>query len=239
MLLSVFVLLFGLMLLFPKDGIKITDNFSLQFTTYEEFFSEKESVDISDIIEDTDVAEDTVIFEEPEILDSAYIDSVLVVYKAVPISYDSVRQYLEFPEGNRNLLDTIFAVLSNLKNTNDLIRILHYGDSQIEVDRMTSYIRYKLQAAFGGSGPGFMPAEQVFGFKQPMVMSSSENWHRYTIFPRKDSVIEHKRFGILGNFYTFTAYEQPDSLFADSTYSVLDESLFDKKDLKTIITSEF
>jgi len=233
MLLAVFVLLLGIMLIFPEEGIKITDNFSLQFKTYKEFFSEKESVDITDIIEDTEVTEDTIVFVEPEVLDSAYIDSVLVVYKPVPIGVDSVRQYLEFPAGNRDLLDTIFAVLANLKNTNDLIRILHYGDSQIEVDRMTSYIRYKLQAAFGGSGPGFLPAEQVFGFKQPMVMSSSDNWHRYTIFPRKDSIIDHKRFGILGNFYSFTAYEPPDSLLVDSSFSVLDESLFNKKEPQT------
>ncbi len=233
-LLSVFALLAGIMLIFPKDGIKITDNFSLKFITMEDFFTKKEAIDISDIVEFTNIEEDTIVFEEVEILDSAYIDSVLVVYKPIPIRVDSISQYLEFPKGNKSLLDSIFAVLANLRNTNDLIRILHYGDSQIEVDRMTSYIRYKMQAAFGGTGPGFLPAKQVYGFKQPMVLSSSDNWHRYTIFPRKDTIVEHKRFGILGNFYSFTPYQRPDSLnVIDSSYSVLDESLFDQKTPQT------
>ncbi len=37
-------------------------------------------------------------------------------------------------------------------------RILHYGDSQIEMDHITSRVRRYMQANFGGGGPGMLPA---------------------------------------------------------------------------------
>jgi hypothetical protein len=43
-------------------------------------------------------------------------------------------------------------------------RILHYGDSQLEGDRISGYLRQRLQAVFGGSGPGFIPIKQVVRF---------------------------------------------------------------------------
>ena len=41
------------------------------------------------------------------------------------------------------------------------IRVVHYGDSQIEEDRMTQQIREALQAAYGGSGAGLVPLVQT------------------------------------------------------------------------------
>lgn len=41
------------------------------------------------------------------------------------------------------------------------IRVVHYGDSQIEEDRMTQQIRETLQAAYGGSGVGLVPLAQT------------------------------------------------------------------------------
>lgn len=41
------------------------------------------------------------------------------------------------------------------------VRVVHYGDSQIEEDRMTQQIREALQAAYGGSGAGLVPLVQT------------------------------------------------------------------------------
>ena len=40
-------------------------------------------------------------------------------------------------------------------------RILHYGDSQIELDHITSRLRRYMQAAFGGGGPGMLPVSII------------------------------------------------------------------------------
>ena len=40
------------------------------------------------------------------------------------------------------------------------VRVVHYGDSQIEEDRITSTLRDHLQAQYGGLGPGLLPLVQ-------------------------------------------------------------------------------
>ncbi len=191
-----------LMIFFPKNGIKITDDFVLQFQTWDEFWNPVKNKDISDIVESNKV-DDTVTFVEQDNYDSVYIDSVLVVYKPVNISVDSNLQHLEFPENNDTLLNNLFSNFGAIRNTNNKIHILHYGDSQIEVDRMTSYFRYKLQSTFGGNGCGFHQGLQAFNFKQPLIVSYSDNWTRYKVFPKKDSLVTHKRFGISTSFSKF------------------------------------
>lgn len=54
------------------------------------------------------------------------------------------------------------------------VRIVHYGDSQIEEDRMSSQIREVLQDRFGGSGVGLMPLAQTIpsrSVKQTLIMN--------------------------------------------------------------------
>jgi len=229
-LLSVFSILTVIMAFFPKDGIKISENLTIQFITLEEFFTFKEKKDISDII-DNKVDDDTLAFQQTELLDSAMIEGEMIYFNPKPINIDSIRQYLEFPEGNKTILNDIFAILSNIRNTNDLIHILHYGDSQIEVDRMTNYIRYKMQADFGGTGPGFVPPIQVYDFPQPMMTSCSDNWFRYKTFPKKDTLVNHKRFGIIGNFFMFTEFQRIDTSKINQKKSLLDDNIFDESRL--------
>lgn len=41
------------------------------------------------------------------------------------------------------------------------VRVVHYGDSQIEEDRMTQTLRRRLQAVYGGGGVGMLPLQQT------------------------------------------------------------------------------
>ncbi len=80
------------------------------------------------------------------------------------------------------------------------VRILHYGDSQLEMDRISAVLREKLQQRFGGSGPGMVPMVQ----RIPTVslsQSASGNLTRYAMVG--DSLTrkaEHKRYGPLTQF---------------------------------------
>ena len=67
---------------------------------------------------------------------------------------DPARFYL--PDGDPGFFDPLFEALERAEE--EPLRIIHYGDSQIEEDRITGTIRSRLQARFGGSGPGMMPA---------------------------------------------------------------------------------
>jgi lysophospholipase L1-like esterase len=45
------------------------------------------------------------------------------------------------------------------------VRIIHYGDSQIEEDRISATLRDSLQTRFGGGGPGLLPVlDQYYNF---------------------------------------------------------------------------
>ncbi|MDG2363270.1 MAG: hypothetical protein P8L80_04110, partial [Flavobacteriales bacterium] len=54
---------------------------------------------------------------------------------------------------------TFFEKLNGL-NSDAKLHVFHYGDSQIEGDRITGRIRSSWQKTWGGSGPGLIPAIQ-------------------------------------------------------------------------------
>lgn len=57
------------------------------------------------------------------------------------------------------------------------VRIAFLGDSMIEGDLMSQTLRQLLQAAFGGSGVGFVPiTSPVAGFRQTATATFSKNW---------------------------------------------------------------
>jgi len=73
---------------------------------------------------------------------------------------------------SRIFLSAFYASLS--ESADHVVRVLHYGDSQIEEDRMTQQIRDALQARYGGGGVGLMPLAQTIPsitVKQQLFMS--------------------------------------------------------------------
>ncbi len=55
----------------------------------------------------------------------------------------------------------LFPALRAMRGATDhVVSVFHYGDSQIEADRITHLLRDSLQALFGGSGPGVLPLWQ-------------------------------------------------------------------------------
>ena len=84
-------------------------------------------------------------------------------------------------------------------------RIIHYGDSQIEGDRMSSYIRNKLQNLYGGNGPGFTPIAQVYE-NISAVITTSKNWTRHATFDPSKERFRHKKYGAYATLSRFTPY---------------------------------
>ena len=77
---------------------------------------------------------------------------------------------------------------------NGAIHIFHFGDSQIEGDRITGRIRSSWQKTWGGSGPGLIPAIQPV----PSLAVRQEyegNISRYTRFGKVDTTLGHNCYG--------------------------------------------
>ncbi len=99
------------------------------------------------------------------------------------------------PGGDADYLDDVFAALDNAKS--HPVRIMHYGDSQIECDFMTSDLREYLQSTFGGSGVGLVPAVQPVE-TVTLSQSVSPELQRYSVYGSKEFRATHNRYGPMG-----------------------------------------
>ncbi len=212
--LSVFALLALVSLVFPKDGIKIGEKMDIQFMDLGNLFK-NDSAEIN--IVTAGLINFNTVSDDPEF---GGIDSVLLMRDAVSdasndslvkAKIDSISnaiQPIEFSSEGKALLHKFFERANKAESASKPLRILHYGDSQIENDRMTSLMRYRLQMIFGGSGCGLVPAVPLY-FGNPTFKEKIEGeWTRYTGFGKRDTTLEDKRYGVMNSF---TAVP-PDSL---------------------------
>ena len=208
-LLFVFLLFAFLILIFPKNGIKITKNISLYFPDFEEVLSSKKLAyaDISNIISDPLDSTKTTLN-----IDSLVNDTSKASRNALLKNI----QKIEYPNNDASILYSIFQSFYKLKDANELIRILHYGDSQIEGDRITSFLRFKLQAKFGGSGVGLMQLVNATP-SASLIESVSDNCIKYTLIGKSRPKIGHSRYGAMLGFARFSPVFQ-DSSSVDSSH---------------------
>lgn len=190
------ILVLGMIaLVFPADGIRI-GSMTLNFPTLTEIFN-PEPVAYADISA-LEKAADTLSPSE----EGAPVGNVEEGFdiKLVEIA-DLQTRHLEFPDGKRNVLFPFFHQLDSLSKVKKLIRILHYGDSQIEGDRITHLLRRKFQSQFGGTGPGIVPVVELYN-SQAVKRSLSGGWQRYTLFGPSGGV-KHSRYGAMASFSRF------------------------------------
>lgn len=128
-------------------------------------------------------------------------------------------------------LDDFFKSLIEEKDTT-VVRIAHYGDSQLEGDRISCYVRNLLQQKFGGSGVGFVPFDDIAS-NVNLQRSSSPNWLHYTIFHNRYG---YGYYGLSGNVYKFSKNAIPKNNF--DTLKNNDTSLI-KINTQTVYSNAF
>ena len=100
-------------------------------------------------------------------------------------------------------LNNFGSFLDSLRNPQGQVRILFYGDSQIEGDRITFHLRKLLREGRGGTGPGlFLPVIPVM-YTKSIWLRSSPNWKRYNYLSYRNGEISHNK---LGPFMTICRY---------------------------------
>ena len=105
---------------------------------------------------------------------------------------DPARFYL--PGGDLHFFDSLFVALDSARVTP--LRIVHYGDSQIEEDRITSTIRAALQERFGGGGQGMLPLRRYF--TPAMAVSGDVEPEHIMVYAEKPEGL--RKFGPYGDF---------------------------------------
>ncbi len=196
-LLLVFGLLFAIAFIFPTEGIQLSENIKIDFYSKNDILG-------SNTVKYADIHK---ILDQQKLLNDTVITAMALGDSIRKISADSLSKsitQIEYPPNDGTLLYSFFKSLRNLPSSGELIRIMHYGDSQIEDDRITSLLRNRLQTKFGGSGVGLIPASQLYPYAFSMKQVSSDNWSRYIGFGRMDTGVKHNRYGALASFCSFT-----------------------------------
>lgn len=129
--------------LYPKEGLTV-GTLNLHFPTLTKILNPQRQLDVEAYL--------------------AEQDSLAAVMKTKQDSLNHYRHQVDssdtrfwFPNNDDRFFDDLFAQLEHTQHTGRVIRIVHYGDSQIEMDRMTNRLRAYMQGLFGGGGPGLVP----------------------------------------------------------------------------------
>ena len=142
-ILGVFLLLGAAWAVFPAEGVRVGGK-NLRFASYKGRLRDamEKKVDVDSVLTALDrrfaMHEDTLAFyrqffyENPD------------------------RIYL--PEDDYTFFDSLFCAFEQARDSGRTVRVVHYGDSQIELDRISSNLREALQVRFGGCGTGMFPA---------------------------------------------------------------------------------
>ncbi len=131
---------------FPGNGISLSSGLSLKFPELSSLFGHKEEKkDISAILKAIDDIDTSFTITGKEDRN----EGNKIIQKEVKPSLNKTKTLVTgIQSRNGRALYEFFTALNELKEENVGLRVLHYGDSQIEGDRITDYLRLKLQGQF-------------------------------------------------------------------------------------------
>ena len=119
------------MIYFPSDGIRINDEITLRFASLDDFNNNEEGlINVEDFLNQYEINIDS----------TAIFDSI----ERAKIAYHKEMLRIQWPEDDRSSLEHFLGTLKRVKKGEEKkVRVMHFGDSQIEGDRITSFIRNK------------------------------------------------------------------------------------------------
>lgn len=174
----------------PSSEIPINSHFTIRTPQWKNDVIEPIAVkkDDSELIE----RPDSLLFKIPVKKTKPIVQS----YKSQSKSFSNIR----FSDSDDLRFQLLYESLRNLqmeKASNKSIRILHYGDSQIEGDRTTREIRNFFQEKYGGTGTGFQNMTP-FVPMAAVAHKTDGKWLRMTSFGRQDQRQSDGRYGVTG-----------------------------------------
>ncbi len=183
----------GLIVYFiPPEGINISNNISIEFSKPKDFYEDKlREIKVVEKItqqySEEELSEKNIISTN---IDSSLLNKVIVLEE---------KERIIHPSDFENGLYSFYHKLGKLNNFKKPLRILHFGDSQLEGDRISGIMRENLQTLFGGCGVGFIPISET-NTGRLNVIKQERGWERYQVFG-KGRKGKHSKYGFLGYYY--------------------------------------
>lgn len=193
-ILSLFLTLGLLASLYPSDGIRLGESKVLRFPSLTEIFPEADTTESKGKLDPED--EIKAMMNATSHKEFAAFTDSLLYYEDF---FDTGKTRFDLPGNDPTWFDRFFLHLQLAELDSSVVHVVHYGDSQLEEDRISSTIREDLQSEFGGTGPGMLPAI----LKVPSQTTShwnSGDLQRYIVFGPKDEQATHNRYGPLAQF---------------------------------------
>lgn len=221
---GILILLAGISLTFPNEGIQI-GSMTLRFPSLREVLSlgnETAEEEVHELTPEELLEQEMAALmqvQDSTFLDFCYHSPIRIQMPKLhmqvvdSLATDSLRKLaLEYdPQTPDSLLAEIVAYKDSITEESDIayldplflaldsaqqrhVRIIHYGDSQIEEDRITSSLREHFQAQFGGGGVGMLPATQTVP-KMTVRQSSSPHLGYNLAYGPSDVRASHMGYG--------------------------------------------
>ncbi len=193
-------LLFVFILLFSVEKLPITNGFVIKVPTWASIFQSpnknlKQTDSLLDVAQKLDSIHSFSIQEKKDESIISRIKKFGVNKSIQSIEYDG--------HSAKKELVSFFQSLDALSNNEDsLFRVLHYGDSQLDGDRITEYLRSRLQSFFGGCGVGYLPISTIENIRLTLKQSSTPNWIKYSNYSENEYKPRHSGYSILGSFFS-------------------------------------
>ena len=108
------------------------------------------------------------------------------------------------PTDTRAYLSAFYAALDSASSKP--VRVVHYGDSQTEEDRITNILRERWQKEFGGGGVGLIPLHQTIPTRSirqwlsinGVVQTTQGGPKRYLVYGPRSMRLEDDDYGVMG-----------------------------------------
>ncbi len=188
-ILSVFILLGLAWFVFPEQGVAI-GNTTLRFPSYaEDRLGPEQALDVDSVLDNVNKSYEMTV-------SGTLLDSLEFYRDYLTINPNRIH----LPGNDYTYFDSLFYLLEHAQENQKIYRVMHYGDSQIEMDRITSVLRQRMQEMFGGSGPNMISAVKRIS-SISLSQSYSGNLKRYALIGDSTSYkASHSRYGVMTQF---------------------------------------
>lgn len=179
----------GLSFIIPQDGVTIGWGFKLKWLAPSDFLPFQEA-----LVPPAQNAQSAAVVLVPDTIEMVHVANDSVICDTIK----TVHNNLIFNNSGKASLFRFFERLNRVDSTGRPLHILHFGDSQLDGDRISRFLRVLFQTKFGGSGCGLVgcldPVKQV----SSVWIDSKGDWSTQWVYDesrRANSLC----FGLLGN----------------------------------------
>lgn len=179
-------LLASICAVFPEEGVVINDSLELRFPTLTEMLKS----DTTTLSPEAQLTPEQLLAQREQEMKMQEEQQYVDFFTKNPVR-------IHFPGNDFTYLDEVYEALDNARN--HPVHIVHYGDSQLEEDRIACNLRLALQKQFGGGGNGLLPWQESL-YSQTVNLYSETKPQRHQIYGPKSNRRDSSRYyGPMGN----------------------------------------